>query len=107
MALPKKGSRRIVVDGAGYRWRVSSRHWCCSYEATTLGYAVEDAAAPGATLVVETGRPLVHEPSPEAAEPILPGEVAAGIRAARARGWTPTAQGPSFRLRLPAVGERG
>ncbi|MFD8749432.1 hypothetical protein ACFV0O_00375 [Kitasatospora sp. NPDC059577] len=103
MALTKKGSRRIVVDGVEYRWRVSSRHWCCDYDGSTLGYAVEDAARPGTTLVVETGRPAVAEPNPVPAELVLPREVAAGIRAARSNGWTPDADGAPFKLRLSAV----
>ncbi|MDH6576002.1 hypothetical protein P3T29_001635 [Kitasatospora sp. MAP5-34] len=39
MALAKKGSRRIVVDGVEYRWRVS-RKPCCDYDGITLGYEV-------------------------------------------------------------------
>ncbi|MER5640509.1 hypothetical protein ABT095_26615 [Kitasatospora sp. NPDC002227] len=93
MALARKGSRRIVVDGVEYRWRVSSKHWCCSHDPTTLGYAVEDAAHPGTTLVVDTGRPVVARPTETPAEVVLPREVAAGIRAALADGWTPRANG--------------
>ncbi|MFB7911588.1 hypothetical protein ACFC1T_34665 [Kitasatospora sp. NPDC056076] len=103
MALGKKGSRRIVVDGVEYRWRMSRKHWCCDYEAGTLGYVVEDAARPGTTLVVETGRPETSVPRLVPAEVVLPGEVAAGIRAARSQGWTPTAAGSPFQLRHSAV----
>ncbi|MFE6056755.1 hypothetical protein ACFQ6N_38970 [Kitasatospora sp. NPDC056446] len=103
MALAKKGSRRIVVDGVEYRWRLSSRHWCCDYDPSTLGYAVEDAERPGTTLVVETGRPSVFEPGPTPAELVLPREVAAGIRAARSDGWTPRRDGSPFKLHFSAV----
>ncbi|GAB7188692.1 hypothetical protein ATKI12_8523 [Kitasatospora sp. Ki12] len=103
MTLAKKGSRRIVVDGVEYRWRVSRKHWCCDYDAATLGYAVEAAARPGTTLVVETGRPSVAEPRAAAGELVLPREVAAGIRAARSAGWTPGRDGAPFKLRLSAV----
>ncbi|MEV7186669.1 hypothetical protein [Kitasatospora sp. NPDC093102] len=103
MALARKGSRRIVVDGVAYRWRVSSRHWCCDYEGTTLGYAVEDAAHPGTTLVVDTGRPALRNPDAVPAHLVLPREVAAGIRFARSKGWTPGAGGSPFKLHLSAA----
>ncbi|MFB7668579.1 hypothetical protein ACFC1R_32445 [Kitasatospora sp. NPDC056138] len=103
MALAKKGSRRIVVDGVEYRWRVSRKHWCCDHDGSTLGYMVEDAACPGTTLVVETGRPAVLEPNTVPAEVVLPREVAAGIRAARSNGWTPGSNGSPFKLHLSAV----
>ncbi|KJS57014.1 hypothetical protein VM98_03725 [Streptomyces rubellomurinus subsp. indigoferus] len=103
MALVKKGSRRIVVDGVAYRWRTSRKHWCCDYDGGTLAYAVEHADRPGTTLVVETGRPFVQEPRLLPAELVLPGEVAAGIRAARSRGWRPDAPGSPFELCLSAA----
>ncbi|MFF7454596.1 hypothetical protein [Kitasatospora sp. NPDC008115] len=102
MALPRKGSRRIVVDGVEYRWRVSRPHLCCDYEGATLGYAAEDALRPGTTLVVETGRRAVLDPERVPEEVILPGEVAAGIRAARSAGWTPGSDGSPFKLHLSA-----
>ena len=49
-------------------------------------YVVEDAARRGTALVVETGRLAVMEPDPVPTEPILPREVAAGIRTARSSG---------------------
>ncbi|MGA5821709.1 hypothetical protein ACPC54_28055 [Kitasatospora sp. NPDC094028] len=103
VALVRKGSRRIVVDGVEYRWRMSRKHWCCDYEGSTLAYRVEDAARPGTTLVVETGRPAPLEPRLVPAELVLPAEVAAGIRAARSRGWTPDRPGAPFELHLSAA----
>ncbi|WP_063759711.1 hypothetical protein [Kitasatospora sp. NRRL B-11411] len=102
MALAKKGSRRIVVDGVEYRWRVSSKHWCCDPDPRSLGYAVEHAGRPGTTLVVDTGRPAVFPPEMVPDQLVLPAEVAAGIRAALADGWTPDADGPPFALCLSA-----
>ncbi|MEV7780077.1 hypothetical protein [Kitasatospora sp. NPDC088351] len=102
MALAKKGSRRIVVDGVEYRWRVSRRHLCCDYEGGTLGYVAEEAARPGATLVVETGRRAFVAPDLVPDQVVLPGEVAAGIRAARSKGWTPSSSGSPFKLDLSA-----
>ncbi|RPE33813.1 hypothetical protein [Kitasatospora cineracea] len=102
MALAKKGSRRIVVDGVEYRWRVSSKHWCCDHDPRPLGYAVEHAARPGTTLVVDTGRPAVFPPEEVPEQLVLPGEVAAGVRVALADGWTPDADGSPFVLCLSA-----
>ena len=103
MALVKKGSRRIVVDGIEYRWRMSRKHWCCDYDGSTLSYMAEDATCPGTTLVVETGRPDSLNPGMVPAELVLPREVAAGIRAARSKGWTPSSNGSPFKLHLSAA----
>ncbi|MFJ9646406.1 hypothetical protein [Streptomyces sp. NPDC101206] len=65
---------------------------------------VEDAARPGTTLVVETGRPAVMGPDPVPAELVLPREVAAGIRAERSSDWTPRSDGSPVELRLSAAG---
>ncbi|MFB7470303.1 hypothetical protein [Kitasatospora sp. NPDC056184] len=102
MALPEKGSRRIVVDGVEYRWRVSRQHLCCDYEGRTLRYVAEEAARPGTVLVVETGRRVFLDPAPVPEQLVLPREVAAGIRAARSRGWTPGSGGSPFELDLSA-----
>ncbi|MBD0676208.1 hypothetical protein [Streptomyces sp. CBMA156] len=103
MALARKGSRRIVVDGTEYRWRVRRQHWCCDYEGTTLGYAVQDARRPGTKLVVDTGRPTLRDPAAVPAQVVMPREVAAGIRAARAQGWTSRSDGSPLTLRLSAL----
>lgn len=60
MALARKGSRQIVVDGTG---RAHPSNW--------------------------VGR---------AAEPVLPSDVAAAVRLALRKRWTPTAPGSAFHL---------
>jgi len=83
MTLPRKGTRRIVVDGRAYRW---------AYTGEQL--IVEDATTAGARLVVPVVRGY---PAP----PLLPAEVASLIRQGRQAGWNPTASGPAVRLPTP------
>lgn len=94
MALPQKGARSIVVDGVTYRWHVRGRP---TYDQalgwSTLSFAAELAACPGATLVVRT--PYAHPSNWVGllATPIVPALVAAAIRSALAQGWHPEAPG--------------
>ncbi|MFI6334298.1 hypothetical protein [Streptomyces sp. NPDC050535] len=99
MALVRKGSRRIAVDGISYRWRVRGRAtygrglaWC------PLAYAVEQDETSGTTLVVTTNQPHPSNWFGIPARAVLPAEVAATIRTARAKGWTPEKPGIPFRL---------
>ncbi|MEU7042702.1 hypothetical protein AB0A77_16785 [Streptomyces varsoviensis] len=99
MALVKKGSRRITVDGVTYRWRVRGRP---TYDQglvwSPLTYAVEQAGASGTTLVVTTDQPHPSNWFEIPARPVLPAEVAATIRTARAKGWTSDEPGSPFLL---------
>jgi len=45
MALPRKGTRRIVVDGVAYQWR-----------GTDVGLTVQRAGGPGGVLTVRISR---------------------------------------------------
>ncbi|WP_171166438.1 hypothetical protein [Streptomyces sp. I05A-00742] len=99
MAMPRKGSRRITVDGIAYRWRVRHRP---TYDQAVAGapltYAVEQAESPGTTLVVtaEGTRPDGWFGAPSVV--VTPSTVAEVVRTARSRGWTPERPGPSFHL---------
>ncbi|WP_461007405.1 hypothetical protein [Streptomyces capparidis] len=99
MALPKKGSRRIVVDSVAYRWRVRGRP---TYDQAMcwwpLTYAVELADAPGRTLVVVCDRPHPGNWWRAPTRPVLPAEVAATVRSARGAGWDPGQPGPPYFL---------
>lgn len=99
MALVKKGSRRITVDGVTYRWRIRGRPtYGQGLVWSPLTYAVEQRGTPGTTLVVITGQPHPGNWFEIPARPVLPSEVAAAIRTARARGWTPEEPGSPFLL---------
>jgi hypothetical protein len=102
MALVKKGARRIVVDGAEYRWRVRRKP---SYSQangwTPLTFAVGAGSGTGSVLVVRTGRPHPRNWFGQATDPVVPAEVVQAVRAAIEGGWTPLADGPPFLLDVP------
>ncbi|AZQ32255.1 hypothetical protein EJ357_01195 [Streptomyces cyaneochromogenes] len=99
MALVKKGSRRISVDGTTYRWRLRRRP---TYDqglvSSPLTYAVEHAETPGTTLVITTNQPHPSNWLGTQANPVRPSDVADSIRTARASGWAPESPGSPFHL---------
>ncbi|MEU6862207.1 hypothetical protein ABZ924_02845 [Streptomyces sp. NPDC046876] len=99
MALVKKGSRLIKVDGTTYRWRLRGRP---TYDQglvmSPLAYAVEHADSPGTTLVVTTNQPHPSNWLGTPGSPVLPAQVADGIRTALSDGWTPETPGSPFHL---------
>ncbi|MFC9633323.1 hypothetical protein ACFTY8_29655 [Streptomyces mirabilis] len=97
MALVR--SRRIVVDGTAYRWRLRGKPtYVQSLAWSPCTFAVEHADTAGTTLVVTTDQPHPRNWIGREAEPVLPSGVAAAIRLALRDGWAPTASGSSFRL---------
>lgn len=99
MALVRKGSRRIVVDGTTYRWRLRGRPtYFQGLTWSTCTFAVEHADSPGTTLVVRTDQPHPSNWIGREAEPIRPSHVAVVVRLALSEGWTPTAPGSAFHL---------
>ncbi|WP_225101428.1 hypothetical protein [Streptomyces sp. CoH27] len=99
MALGRKGSRRIVVDGTSYRWRLRRRptygQGLCWSPCT---YAVEHAEHPGTTLVVTTNQPHTSNWLERPSNPVLPSNVAEAITAALQQGWVPTRAGSPLHL---------
>ncbi|MEU3189391.1 hypothetical protein ABZ686_01830 [Streptomyces sp. NPDC006992] len=101
MALNKKGSRRITVDGIEYRWRIRRKP---SYMQglcwTPMTYAVEAASGsqPGTILIVTSDQAHSSNWVCVETEPMRPAHVAASIREARAQGWDPTHSGSPFQL---------
>lgn len=99
MTLVRKGSRRIVVDGTAYRWRLRGRPTYFQGLAwSPCTFAVEHADTPGVTLVVTTDQPHSSNWFGHEAESVLPSGVAAAVRLALSEGWTPTAPGSAFHL---------
>lgn len=89
MALAKKGSRVMTVDGARYRWVVAPN------DEPGLGIVVEAADAPGQRMVTWVDHGTT----------IAPWLVREAIVHALAQGWQPQARGPErvFRLDEPTV----
>jgi hypothetical protein len=99
MALVRKGSRRIVVDGTAYRWRLRGRPTYFQGLAwSPCTFAVEHADTPGMTLVVTMNQPHPSNSFGREARPVLPSGVAQAIQLALRAGWTPTAPGSPFHL---------
>ncbi|MER5650676.1 hypothetical protein [Streptosporangium sp. NPDC002524] len=101
VAIPKKGSRLISVDGTVYRWRI--RHNPTYSQANSWGpltYAVEPAEGHGRVLVVELPRSRPDAWLGERTMTVRPALVAATIRGALDRGWDPSQAGSAFTLNL-------
>ncbi|GGV19794.1 hypothetical protein GCM10010293_15150 [Streptomyces griseoflavus] len=72
MALVRKGSRRIVVDGTAYRWRLRGRPtYSQGLARSPCTFAVERADTRGATLLVTTDQPHPSNWTGRVAEPVL------------------------------------
>jgi hypothetical protein len=101
MALPRKGSRRIAVDGLVFRWLVRRRPtYCQALGWSPLSFVVELADESGARLVVAL--PYAHPGNwlglPSAS--VRPATVAAALRHALSAGWQPHRPGAAFTLAL-------
>jgi hypothetical protein len=97
--MARKGSRRIVVDGTAYRWRLRGRPTYSQGLAwSPCRFAVEHVDTPGMTLVVTTNQPHPGNWIGREAEPVLPSNVAMAVRLALREGWTPAVPGPVFHL---------
>nr|WP_079034066.1 MULTISPECIES: hypothetical protein [unclassified Streptomyces] len=99
MALVRKGSRRIVIDGTAYRWRLRGRPtYSQGLGWSPCTFAVGHADTAGMTLVVTTDQPHPSNWLDHEARPVLPSAVAAAVRLALRAGWAPTEPGPPFHL---------
>jgi hypothetical protein len=102
VATRKTGSRKIVVDGVAYRWRIRQRatYSQADYGSGTLHVAVESDVQPGRVLVLLTDRPHPKDWGNKAVVPVTPSDIAGWIRQAIRAGWVPSEAGPQFHLRV-------
>lgn len=107
MALPKKGTRTITVEGVRYRWLIRKQPtYCEGAFATHFSVAVERAEPPGAcALLLGAGFPRPDNWLGEPSISVTPRLVAASIRAALAAGWRPERKGSAFEHPLQAGGQ--
>lgn len=94
MAIPKKGSRGIRVDGVDYRWSVRRKPtYCQGLCHTPLNVAVALAREPGTVAVLRMRDPHPSNWMGAPAVEVRPAVVALGIRTALERGWSPKEPG--------------
>jgi hypothetical protein len=103
VAVRKKGSRRIVVDGVVYLWRFPRRP-TQSQEDGWPGVAVtvnrEDCPRASLFLAFPQRFHLSGPVGQDPPRPVLPSDVAAGIRAGLAAGWVADQPGKQFVFRV-------
>lgn len=87
MAIARKGSRQLIIDGVRYRWVVAPK------DEAGVGIIVELAALPACRLVSWVDHGVL----------INPGLVRRAIADALAAGWRPNERGPEFVRRVPAL----
>ncbi|GAA2589297.1 hypothetical protein GCM10010399_19240 [Dactylosporangium fulvum] len=106
MAIPKKGSRLISVDGITYRWRIRPKPtWGQGLAETALTYAVELEQDPGSVLVVTTDSLRPDNWFVSSGKAVRPAEVADTIRAALRQGWRPDRPNPVMHMSVTASKE--
>jgi hypothetical protein len=103
VAIRKIGSRRLVVDGVTYLWRVRQRPtYDQGLARSPLSFCVQHASTPGTVLIVELYRPRPDNWTGKATWPLSPSEVADLVHRALAKGWHPEFEGPQFKLVVDA-----
>ena len=106
MAILKKGSRQIVVEGTTYRWR--GRHKPTYSQAnawTNFVLAVELAEVGGSTLLVDLSQAHPSNWMGEPVVPALPSDVELYVRKALTAGWHPSEEGQPFQMLQSALQE--
>lgn len=99
MAMMKKGSRAMVVDGVAYRWGIRRSETAAQAAGDTNLTVVVEPIVEGkgvyCPLIVDTSTP---RPEPGAPAFVTPAVVEAYIRLALKNGWKPTEKGKPFVL---------
>jgi hypothetical protein len=98
MALPRKGSHRIVIDGTEYRWQLGKRESPGRLLSFTDRVIVQRAIG-GAVLIRTLG--LRWDSYDSEQEPITPRIVEEFIREGIREGWRPEESGPPVRMGKP------
>ncbi|ACZ86585.1 hypothetical protein [Streptosporangium roseum] len=101
MAMPRKGSRPINVDGTAFRWRIRRRPTHRQGDGwSPLTVTVERPEEPGRVLVVSLPFARPDNPLGERTTAVRPVLVAGCIRRALDQGWNPGQPGSAFTLTI-------
>ena len=106
MSIPKKGARKIIVDGKPFIWliRRQATNMQADYGCGNLHVAVQHAQEPGSVLVIITYRPNPQGLTPtNEVKPVTPSDAAQWIRQAVQLGWQPQLPGITFEVRIAGL----
>ena len=99
MTLPKKGSRKIVVDGNNYRWYIRKKPtYNQAIDENNLTAAVELYKNPGSTLLIDFMCPRNDSWLSGGKVEIGPKHISIAVKQAISEGWEPDAAGCKFEL---------
>ena len=102
MAIPKKGTRTITVEGGKYRWliRRKATYSQSDYGIGRVHVAVEHAENPGTTLFIYTNREHPKDWNTEKIIPVVPSDVSNWIKQALELNWKPEQNGPQLSVSI-------
>jgi hypothetical protein len=105
MSIPKKGTRKIIVDGEPFIWliRRQATNTQADYGCGNLHVAVEHAEKPGSVLVILTDRPHPQCWGTNEVKPVTPSDAAQWIQQAVQLGWQPQLPGITFKVRIAGL----
>lgn len=105
MSIPKKGTRKIIVDGEPFIWliRRQATNMQADYGCGNLHVAVQHAQEPGSVLVIITDRPHPQCWGTNELRPVTPSDAAQWIRQAMQFGWQPQLPGITFEVRIAGL----
>ncbi len=100
MAISRKGSRKIMIEGEEYRWLVRRKaaYSQAEYGSGKIHVAIEHAKEKGATLHIETGHPHPKDWGTVKVAPVTPADISLWIAMAIQKGWDPKNTGPTYRI---------
>ncbi|MBV7270619.1 hypothetical protein [Winogradskyella luteola] len=98
MAIPKKGTRKIVVNKLNFRWliRKKATYTQSDYGIGKLHVAIELEENPGTSLFIYTDRNHPKDIGTEIVNPVKPSDIAKWIQQALELGWNPSKSGTPF-----------
>ena len=98
MAIPKKGTRKIIVQGITYRWliRRKATYMQSDYGVGRLHVAIEHAENPGTTLLIVTDRGHPRDWGTKEIVPVTPQDISNWIIEALELNWQPEEKGSPF-----------
>ncbi|MEG4584495.1 hypothetical protein QUA54_04480 [Microcoleus sp. MOSTC5] len=106
MSIPKKGTRKIIVDGQPFIWliRRQATYTQSCYAGGNIHVGVEHAEKQGSVLVILTDRPHpqclvdINE-----VKPVTPSDAAQWIGQAVRLGWQPRRSGITFNVQIAGL----